>query len=191
MQPRNQKATASWQKSYDKPRQYVEKQRHYSADKDLCRQGYGLPSGHSWLGNWTVKKAQCQRTDAFKLWCWRRLLDSKEIKPVNLKANPLWKLIGKTDADAEAPVFWSPDVNSKLIGKVPNAGEDWGHNEKSASEEEMAGWYHWCNGYELGKLQEMVRDREAWNTAVHGVAKSQTQLGNWTTTTTTKMGPNV
>ena len=51
-------------------------------------------------------------------------VDSKEIKPVNIKGKPPWKLIGKTDAEAEAPVFWSSDVNSKLIGKVPDAGED-------------------------------------------------------------------
>ena len=70
-------------------------------------------------------------------------------------------LIGRTDADAEAPVFWSLGVNSQLIGEVPDAGKDRGHKERRASEEEMAGWHHRCNGHELGKLREMVRDREA------------------------------
>ena len=79
------------------------------------------------------------------------LLDSKEIKPVNLKGNQPWILIGRTDVEAEAPVFWSSDVNSGLIAKVSDAGKDWGQEEKRASEDEMAGWHHWCNGSELGQ----------------------------------------
>ena len=63
--------TASWLKSYDKPRQCVEKQRHYSVDKGPYTQGYGVPTG---CESWTLKKAECQRIDAFELWCWRRLL---------------------------------------------------------------------------------------------------------------------
>ena len=76
--------------------------------------------------SWTVKKAERQGIDAFKLSCFRKLspLD-KEIKLVNLKGNQFWVLIGRTDAKAEAPVFWSPDVKSQLIGKVPDAGKDW------------------------------------------------------------------
>ena len=79
-------------------------------------------------------------------------LDSKEIKPVNLKGNQPWILIGRTDAEDEAPVFWALDANSQLIGKVPDAGKDW--EQKRASEDEMAGWHHWCNGYELGQTLE-------------------------------------
>ena len=67
-------------------------------------------------------------------------LDSKEIKPVNLMGNQPLILIGKTDAEAEAPAFWSLDENSWLIGKVPDAREDWGQKEKRVSEDEMAGW---------------------------------------------------
>ena len=76
-------------------------------------------------------------------------LDSKEIKTVNLKGNQLWILIGRTNAEAEAPVFWSPNVNSQVIGKVPNAGKDWGQKENRASKDEMAEWHHQCNGHEL------------------------------------------
>ena len=76
-------------------------------------------------------------------------LEIKQIKPVNLKGNQRWILIGRTDA--EAPVFWSPNVNSRLIGKVPDAGKDWGQKEKRATEDELAGRYHWCNGHELGQ----------------------------------------
>ena len=75
----------------------------------------------------------------------------KEIKPVNLKGNQLWILVGQTDAEAEAPVFWSSDESNWLIRKVPDAGKDWGQKEKRASEVEMAGWHHWSNGHELGQ----------------------------------------
>ena len=70
----NPKMFASWQESCDKPRRCVEKQRHYSADKGLYSQGYDFPTGHIQVVSWTVKKAEHQRIDAFKLWCWGRLL---------------------------------------------------------------------------------------------------------------------
>ena len=75
-------------------------------------------------------------------------LDSKEVKAVNLKGNQLW-IVERTDAEVETPVFWSSDANSWLIGKVPDAGKDWGQKEKRASEDEMAGRHHWCNKHEL------------------------------------------
>ena len=78
-------------------------------------------------------------------------LDSKEIKPVNLKGHQPWIFIGRTDPEAENPVFWSSDVNSWLIGKVPDAGKDWGQKEKRVSEDETAGWHHRCNAHELGQ----------------------------------------
>ena len=77
---------------------------------------------------WTIKKAKCQRTDAFKLSCWRRLLrvprTCKESKPVNSKGNQPRTSIGRTNAEAEAPIFWPPHVKSQLIGKDPDAGKD-------------------------------------------------------------------
>ena len=78
-------------------------------------------------------------------------LDSKEIKPVNLKGNQPYILIGRTAAEAEAPVFPSPDVSSRLIERVPDAGKDQGQKEKRVSEDEMAGWHRRCNGHELGQ----------------------------------------
>ena len=78
-------------------------------------------------------------------------LDSREIKPVDLKGNQPWLLIGRTDAEAEVLVFWSPDVNSWLIWKVPDAGKDWGQKEKRSSEGEKAGWHHRCNEHEPGQ----------------------------------------
>ena len=74
-----------------------------------------------------------------------------EIKTVNLKRSQPWILIGRTDAEAETPGFWSSDANSWLTGKVPHVGKDWGQKEKRVSEYEMAGWHHQCNGHELGQ----------------------------------------
>ena len=65
--------------------------------------------------SWTIKKAECQRIDAFKLWCWRTLespLDCKEIQPVNPKGNQSWVFIGRTDAEAETPILWPPDAKN-------------------------------------------------------------------------------
>ena len=107
--------------------------------------------------SWTVKKAEHQGIDAFELEKTPESpLDSKEIKPVHLKGEKkkTWILMGRIDAEAEAPVFWSPDMNSWLTGKVPDAGKDWKQKEKRVSEDEMAGWHHRCNGHELGQTSE-------------------------------------
>ena len=77
--------------------------------------------------SWTVKKAECQRIDAFELWCWRRLLsplDCKEIQPIHPKGDQSWVFIRRTDAEAETPVLWPPDAKSLHIGKDPDAGRD-------------------------------------------------------------------
>ena len=92
--------------------------------------------------SWTVKKAECRRIDAFELWCWRRLLsplDCKEIQPVHPKGDQSWMYIGRTDAEAESPILWPPHAKSWLIGKDPDAGRDWGQEEKGTTEDEMAG----------------------------------------------------
>ena len=82
-------------------------------------------------------------------------LDSKKIKPVNLKRNQPWIFIGRTDAEAEAPIFWPLDAKSQLIGKDPDAGKDWGQEEKGVTENEMAGQHHWLNGHEFEQTQEV------------------------------------
>ena len=76
-------------------------------------------------------------------------LDYKEIKPVNPKENQPWIFIGRTDAEGEAPILWSPDAKSRLIGKDPDAGKDWGQEEKGTTEDEMIGWHHGLNGHEF------------------------------------------
>ena len=131
----------------------VLKSRHYSANKGPYSQGCGLPSGHVRL--WEL---DCKEGRTPKNWClWTLVLektpehplDCKEIKPVNLKGDQPWIFTGRTDAEAEAPGFWSSDVHWWLFGKVPDAGEDWGQKEKRASEDEMAGQHRQCNEREL------------------------------------------
>ena len=75
-------------------------------------------------------------------------LDSKETKTVNPKRNWSWIFIGRTDAEAKTPIFWSPDVKSLINGKDPDAGKDWGQ-QKGMTEDEMVGWRHWLNGHEF------------------------------------------
>ena len=107
--------------------------------------------------NWAIrealiKKAECQRIDAFELWCWRTLespLDCKEIKPVHLEGNQSWIFIGRTDAEAEVLILWPPDVKNWLIGKDPDAGKDWGQEKKGKTEDEMVGWHQRLNGSEF------------------------------------------
>ena len=74
-------------------------------------------------------------------------LDCKEIKPVSPKGNQPGIFIGRTDAEAEAPVLWPPYAKSQLIGKDPDGGKDWGQEEKGMTEDEMTGWHHWLNGH--------------------------------------------
>ena len=76
-------------------------------------------------------------------------LDCKEIKPINPKGNQPWIFIGRTDAEAEAPILWLPDVMNWLIGKDPDAGKDWGQGEKGMTGDEMVGWHHWLDGHEF------------------------------------------
>ena len=88
-----------------------------------------------------MKKAEHQWIDAFELWCWREILDSpldsKEIQPVHPKGNQFWIFIGRTDAEAEIPILWAPDMKDWLIGKDPEAGKDWMQEEKGTTEDEM------------------------------------------------------
>ena len=105
-------------------------------------------------------------------------LDGKEIQPVHSEDQP-WDFFGRTDAEAETPVLWPPHSKSWLIEKDSDAGRDWGQEEKGTTEDDMDGWHHWLDGVSLSELQELVMDREAWCAAIHGVAKSRTQLSDW------------
>ena len=79
------------------------------------------------------------------MWCWKRLLrplDCKEIKPINPKGDQPWLFIGRTLAEAEAPILWPPEAKRGLIGKDPDAGKDQGQEEKEVTEDEIVGWHH-------------------------------------------------
>ena len=95
--------------------------------------------------SWMVKKAECRRSDAFELWCWRRLL---RVPWTARRSN--WVFIGRTDAEAETPILCPPHVKSWLIGKDPDAGRDWGQEEKGTTEDEMTGWHHQLDGHGFG-----------------------------------------
>ena len=131
------------------------------------------------LNNWCLRTGVLEKTPESPL-------DSKEIKPLNLKGDQPWILTGRTDAEAEAPVFWSSDVNRWLISleKSLMLGRIEGRRRRGCQR------MRWLNGItnamnmNLGKLQEMVRDKEAWQAAVSTWGHSQTWLGSWTTTTT-------
>ena len=131
-----------------------------------------LDHKESWvLENWCFWTVVLEKTES--------PLDCKEIQPVHLKGNQSWIFVGRTDAEAEAPILWPHDANW-LIWKEPDFGRDWQQEEKGTTEDEMVGWHHRLDGYELSKLRRLVMDREAWHLVVHGVTKSQTQLRDWT-----------
>ena len=104
-----------------------------------------------------VRVGPLRRLSTEKLMLWTMVLektlesplDCKEIKPVNPEGNQPWLYIGRTDAKAEAPIVWPPEVKNWLIGKDPDAGKDWRQEEKRMTEDEMVGWQHWLNGHEF------------------------------------------
>ena len=151
------------------------------ADKGPYSQSYDFSNSH-------VQKWELDHKEGWvpKNWCFQtvvlekmfeRPLDCKEIKPVNPKGNQN----ECSFTDAEAPILWPPNVKSKLTGKDPDAGKDWGQEKKGVTEDKMVEWHHQLDGHEFEQLQELVMVREAWLAAVHGVTKSQIQFFNWTT----------
>ena len=103
--------------------------------------------------SWTIKKAERRRIDAFEPWCWRRLLrvpwTARRSNQSILKEISLGCSLEGLMLKLKLPILWPPDAKSWLIWKDPDAGKDWGQEEKGTTEDEMAGWYHWCDGHEF------------------------------------------
>ena len=162
-------------------RQYIKKQSYYFANKGLSSQSYGFSNSHVWMWELDCEESWAPKNGCFWTVVLEKTLESpldyKEIQPVHPKGDQSWVFIGRTDAEAETPILWPPDAKKWLIGKDPDAGKDWGQEEKGTTEDEMFGWHH--HDMSLSKPGELVMDGEAWCPAVHRVAKSQTQL-NWT-----------
>ena len=144
---------APWKKSYDQPKQHIKKQRHHFANKGPSSQSYGFSSSHVCIWELDYKESW-----APKNWCFWTVvlektlespLDSKEIKPVHPKGNQSWIFIGRTDAEAETPILWSPDTKSLLIWKDPDVGKDWKWEEKGMTEDEMVGSHQWLDRHEF------------------------------------------
>ena len=138
--------------SYNKPRQHIKKQRHHSADKGPHGQSCVFSSSHVQMWELDLKEGWMLKNRCFWTVVLEKTrdspLDSKEIKPVHPKGNQCWLFIGRTDAEAEAPILWPRDAKSQLTGKDPDAGNDWGLEEKGTTEDEVVGRHHQLHGPE-------------------------------------------
>ena len=175
---------ACWKKSYDQPRQHIQKQRRYFANKICLVKAMVFLVVMYGCESWTIKKAECWRIEAFELWCWRRLLKvpwtaRRSNQSILRKISPEYSLEGlmlKLKLQYFGHLLWRTDSLEKtlMLGKTEGG--------------RRRGWQRmrWLDGIinwmvmSLSNLQELVMNREAWHSAVHGATKSQTLLSDWT-----------
>ena len=130
---------------------------HYFANKGPSSQSYGFSSSHVWMWELDYEESWVLKNWCLWMGCWSPHLNGtlesplacKAIQSVHPKGNESWIFIGRTDAEAETPILWPPDVKNWLIGKGPDAGKDWRQEEKGKTEDEMYGWHHWLKGHEF------------------------------------------
>ena len=149
------KDACSLEEKLCQPRQHIKKQRHYFADKCPSSQSYGFSSSHVWMWELDYKESWALKNLCF--WTvvledsWESL-DRKEIQPVHPKGNQSWIFIERTDAEAESPILWPPDVKNWLIEKYPDDGKDWRWEVKGTTEDEIVGWHHQLNVHEFEQV---------------------------------------
>ena len=142
---------APWKKSYGQPKQHIKKQRHYFTNKGPSSQSF-FPSSHVWMWELHYKESWVPKN-----WCfWTTVLEKTLESPLDCKDIQLvhpkdqsWVFIGRTDAEAETPMFWQRDAKNWFIGKGPDAGKDWMQEETGTTEDGMVGWHHWLDGREF------------------------------------------
>ena len=166
---------APWKENYDKPREYIKKHRHHMKTVFLPVVMFGCES-------WTIKKAEHQRIDAFKLWCWRRLLRvpwtaRRENQSILKEINPKYSL-GGLMLKLKLQYFGHLMGRADSLEKTLMLGKTEGNKRRGQPRTRWLYSITDSRDVNLSKLQEIVKDREAWYAAVHGVTKSQIQLSN-------------
>ena len=145
-----------------------------------CSQSYGFSSGHVWMWELDQKEGW-----ALKNWCFWTVVLEKTLGVPWIARRSNQSILKEINLEYSLEgLILKLQYFDHLIRKDPDAEKDWRQEEKGTTEDKMVGWHHWLNGHEFEQAQEMVKDREAWCAAIHGVARSQTQLSGWTTATT-------
>ena len=173
LQPWNSMMLTPWKKSYDQARQHIQKQRHYFANKGLSSQGYCFSSSHVWMWEWTIKLS------AKELMILNCGIGEDSWESLGLQGDQSWIVIWRTDAEAETPIFWLPDAKSWLIGKDPDAGQDW-RQEKETPESDMVAWHHQLDRHEFEQAPGFDDVQGSLVSCMNGVTKSWKQLSCWT-----------